>query len=179
MTTLQPGVYEGVIQRNDVRQINGKEFVELLVEVEDNFERFTVPTRIWLTDKAMNMARAALKRCGFDVAREEIGDLANEHEYLQGRPVTIKVESHAKYGLQGSIDLDRVSAKKLGDLQRRLRSADDDGSPVVPAEPPPVSTEPPDDVAAAYERENSVPLTPENRAELTEKAKADGSDIPF
>lgn len=177
MMPLQPGVYEGVIYRNDVKTIGGKEYVELLVDVTDDFENYRVPTKIWLTDKAMNIARAALKKVGFDVAATDLDELATNNDYLAGRPVTITVDVHAKYGISGSVNLDKVSAKKLGELTRRIRNAEDDGAAVVVPPEPAASSPMPDDVAEAYERDN-VPLTPQNRAELTEKAKA-GGDIPF
>lgn len=123
---IQPGDYDGEILTNDIRAINGKEYVLLMVKCSDAFDQQTIAVKIWLTPKAIGMARGALKLCGFDINKDDLAVLAEDKVRLAGRVVPVVVEDQGKYGLQGSVKLDRVGVKRLGQLTQALRTPGSD-----------------------------------------------------
>ena len=168
---IQPGQYDGTIRTNDIRTINGKEYILLMVDVSDDYEQATIPVKIWLTEKAMRMARAALRKCQFDVDAEGLEMLTENGTYLAGRVIGVTVEDQGKYGLQGSVNLDKVAKGKLKTLTSRLRAAkgEDDASLPPAVTTPPAASEPP---------QTRRELAATNKV-ATEAALAESPDIPF
>lgn len=172
--SIQPNDYDGEIVSNDIRAINGKEYVLLMVKCVDEFEEQIIPVKMWLTPKAIGMARAGLKLCGFDVAKDDLVVLAEDKTYLAGRRVPVEVKDEGKYGLQGSVKLDRVGKKRLGQLTQALRSSDaDDALP-----PPPPSDEGPDPWDVDEKKPETKPANNEFK-KLAEEAKTLDEGVPF
>lgn len=103
---LPLGTYEVSITDNAIRGIGGKSAVSLSVRT-DKGEHGEV--LIFLTEKSMNIARAQLKRCGFDVDTRELDELSQDsggEAVLAGVRIPVKVEMYngkpsAKVDLSG------------------------------------------------------------------------------
>lgn len=119
-----PGIHDATIIKNGIsatRTGTPYAFVRCGVDGEE------VPCTIWLTDKAMGMARAALRKCGFDVDTEDLDELRANPQLLAGNKVQIEVEDKEKYGLQGSIVLGSIPKSRISELTKKLRDAKRNG----------------------------------------------------
>ena len=78
---LPYGSYEAEIIENSVRDFGTKSAVVLYVRNDDGADGEVL---IFLSEKAMGMARASLKRCGFDIDTRDLEELANDRKVLAG-----------------------------------------------------------------------------------------------
>ena len=100
---LPLGSYEAEIVENSVREFGTKSAVVLLVTTDSGANGEVL---IFLTDKSMGMARASLKRCGFDCDTRDLEELANDQKALAHMRIPLKVEIYngrpsAKIDLSG------------------------------------------------------------------------------
>ncbi len=123
------GPHKGVIVSHRSRMIGDKIAISFTCKVGTE----SVEALVFITDKAMNMARRALKVCGFDIDKEELAMLDIKPTLLAGNPVSLVCELYNGKP-QVKIDLDsRADVSALADVTRRLRAVkrrdDDAGEP--------------------------------------------------
>lgn len=119
----EPGRYQGTIEENDIRSTGKTDYVFLRVNVEGQGVH---PVQIWLTPKAMGMARAQLRQCGFEPDKDSLASLAEDNVLLRGRPVPIELyedDYGGRIQLKAKIVTNTVSKKKIGSLEAMLRDA--------------------------------------------------------
>lgn len=115
------------IIEHTITTINGNEVVKITLQSIDSPE--TLDALIWLTEKAMRMARIALRACGFDVDKEDLNYLALQPTRLAGRKVTIKTREY-KGRVQAEIVLDAPPTdERMAELQKALRAAGESDLP--------------------------------------------------
>lgn len=118
------GHYTATIDENDIRAAgSGTEFVYLRVVFENDE---TMPIQIWLTEKAMGMARAQLRQCGFDADKDSLAVLSENNAFLRGRKVPVEVYTEEYKGretLKAKIQTNAVSKKRIESLGKMLRSS--------------------------------------------------------
>lgn len=83
------------VVRNAIEIVNDKSAVVLYVTVGEQDESNKI--LIWLTDKALGIARRHLKTCGFDPDKEELGVLIDNPERLKGKELDVLVEQKGNY----------------------------------------------------------------------------------
>lgn len=66
------------------------DIVRFMLDVEGDQH----PAVIWLTPKAMGIARAQLKKCGFDIDARLLTDLEDNRALLAGNIVPVEVEEY-------------------------------------------------------------------------------------
>ena len=138
---MNVGRYTGTIEENDIRSAgSGTEFIYIRVEIEDGPERASMPIQIWLTEKAMGMARAQLRQCGFDVDKDPLASLSESNTLLQGRKVPVELyeeEWKGRMQMKAKIVTAGVSKKRIGALEKMLRDkgGDEPVSAVAAEEP--------------------------------------------
>lgn len=116
---IQLGPTKAVITSNDVQSYNDKEFVLLMLEVGSE----PISARIYLTPKALPMARAQLKRCGFDIDTRDLNELWDNKSALAGRLIDVEIEDF-KGRLQAKVLAHPpADSKRLTELTKQLRSA--------------------------------------------------------
>lgn len=115
---LELGPHEGTIQSHRSRILGGKEAISILCAVGDE----QAEAIIFLTEKSLGMARAALKLCGFDIDKQDLLHLDMSPTLLAGRKVPLMVgEYNGK--TQVKIDINqRIDKATLGNLTKQLRS---------------------------------------------------------
>lgn len=78
---------------------------------------------IWLSEKAMGMARRALKLCGFDVDKHSLAILDSNPTMLAGNVVPLMVDEwNGKTTVKVDIDV-RAERSALDSLTQKMRSA--------------------------------------------------------
>lgn len=126
------GLFQAFIQKHWIDETaGGKPFIGMRLE----FETSDVMAKIWLTEKAMPLARAQLKACGFDPDTQDLQTLGDNQTLLAGRMVQIDVVDDDKYGPQASIVTRKnLNATRLSELGKGLRDAKrDNEAPVAEA----------------------------------------------
>lgn len=125
---LQEGFTEGTITEHSLRTIADKPVVQIRLDVDGDM----VNANIWLTERAMGIARQQLKRCGFDVDSQDLELLQTDPTLLAGNKVPLNIEDY-KGQLQAKIRTQEAPPKKqIRALQEQLRAkgsgagADDD-----------------------------------------------------
>lgn len=137
---LSLGVYEVTVTDNAVRQFGDKSAISLSVRT-DGGEHGEV--LIFLTEKSMNMARAQLKRCGFDVDARDLDELSQDsggEAVLAGVRIPVKVEMYngkpsAKIDLSGPPPKEEM--QRLTDALRASKKRSE--GPSFADEPPPLT----------------------------------------
>lgn len=124
MSRVMPGMHENVVIRSHkFREVGQKQtpLFELTCELRSGDE---IVVNIWMSEKAMGMARRRLKLCGFDPDRMSLADLQRNPRLLAGnviKKVDVEVD---RYGPKGEIPLKQeVDEDLLGRLTAGLRSA--------------------------------------------------------
>ena len=131
MSSIRPGLYDNVkITRSEFREVGQKQtpLLELFVEIEGE----QLPVNVWLSEKALRMARRALKLVGFDIDKHPLSDLARNPRLLAGQvipQIDVEVDS---YGPKGSIFLgSQVDDSALNAITAKLRGIKKDDEPDV------------------------------------------------
>ena len=127
------GLATARIVSHTVRDIGDKEAVVMRLQHPCGE---MIDAYIWLSPKAMGMARAALKKCGFDPDTLDIDDLVEKPTLLEGNEVEIMVEDY-KGRRQASINLRTTPPEnRLKALSKALRDAKkrDEEEPTPPAD---------------------------------------------
>jgi hypothetical protein len=137
---LAVGPHKGRIVSHRTRMAGDKVAASIKVEVG----REQGEALIFLTEKAMPMARRALKVCGFDVDGMDLAMLDVQPTLLAGREVPLVCELYNGKS-QLKIDLDgRAEKSALAELTKKLREAkkggDADAGSEGAAEPVPPGT---------------------------------------
>ena len=109
---LPLGSYEVTIIDNAVRGLGGKSAVSLTVRDDKGADGEVL---IFLTEKSMNIARAQLKRCGFDCDAQELAELVDNDALLANTRVAVKVEM---YNGRPSAKIDISGPPPKSELQR-------------------------------------------------------------
>jgi len=122
MSGEKEGTFKGVIKENDVRAAGtGTEFVYLLVDCGDDG---SYPVQIWLSRKALGMAKGQLKAAGFVVGEHSLVELRANKEKLKGNAVTIEVNNETYKGtesLKARLVMNSVTKKGLEALDVLLK----------------------------------------------------------
>ena len=123
--TLTPGLYDATIKSHSVGATNsGTPYVKLACEANSE----DVSVFIYLSEKAMGMARASLRKCGFDCDKQDLSDLRDKPGLLAGTVVQITFEDDETYGARGQILLSSISDRRLKELTGQLRAVKKKGS---------------------------------------------------
>lgn len=129
---MTPGKYQATIEENDLRFAGtGTEFVFLRVSIEGD----SIPVQIWLSDKAMNMARAQLKLCGFEFGKDKLASLLEDPKYLAGRPIPVEIyeeEYNGKTNLKARIVTASLTKKRVAELDKKFTSGSSDDNDDIP-----------------------------------------------
>lgn len=132
MSSLMPGLYEKVkILDHEFRVVGDKKTP--LFEM-----RCLLPTgdeckvNVWMSRKALPMARRALKLCGFDPDQHELEDLQRNPRLLTGCVIPqVDVEIN-DYGPVGSIPLrQKVDENLLAAMTKAIREVKQSDEPAV------------------------------------------------
>jgi len=127
--SVTEGRKKATILANDIRSAGtGSEFVYVLLEVDGEGQ---IATQIWLTKKALNMAKGQLRACGFDYERESLVLLKTDQKHLAGKTVDIEVEEETYKGesrLKARIVASEVTQKRIASIDALLK-AKDEGPP--------------------------------------------------
>lgn len=103
------------------------DIVRFLLDVEGD----QYPAVIWLTPKAMGIARAQLKKCGFDIDARLLTDLEDDQTLLAGNIVPVEVEEY-KGKLQVRIlAREPIKRERFSALTESLRAAKQSGEEPV------------------------------------------------
>ncbi len=128
---MQAGqMYRAEIVTHMIVKAGTKDAVRLLCRTDEDEN---VEVMIWLSDKAMGMARQGLKMCGFSVDTTEFEALNEDPPMLAGNAVTLMAEEfngkvNAKILLQ-----ETPSKSRLLELQAGLRAAKKEGETEIVA----------------------------------------------
>lgn len=117
---LEIGSYKVQITSNTVGTFGDKDAVVL------NFETAAGDSGrvlIYLTPKAMNIARASLKIAGFDVDSSDITELIDKPDLLQGNEIPVLVEEYNGKVRAQIVLNSRPEKAKLSRLTDALRKA--------------------------------------------------------
>ena len=130
MAEVPFGLAKARIVSHTIREIGDKEAAVIRFEHPCGE---VVEALVFMTVKSMNMARAQLKRCGFDPDTQELDELVEKPTLLAGNLVEILVEEY-KGKRQAKINLNEALGKtRLKSLSLALRHAknknDDDAPP--------------------------------------------------
>jgi hypothetical protein len=136
---IQAGPCEVEILDHTLRSFGDKSAVSIRVKTD---EQDDAEVLIFLTAKSMNIARAQLKRCGFDVDARDLGDLVDNPHLLAGRRVGVRFEEW-KGNLRPQIDISGAPPKdELERLTASLRAAKSKSEgPSFADDPPPPGDE--------------------------------------
>lgn len=126
---LRIGKHAATIVTHSLRNIGDKEAVSFMCRTEGDDDQFEV--LIWLTEKAMGIARASLKLCGFSVDDADLWDLQGNQTLLAGNRINVLAEEwngrmRAQILLQSE-----PTQKRAKEIQTQLRAVkkdtEDDG----------------------------------------------------
>lgn len=135
MSDLMPGLYENVRIVDHVFKVVGDKktpLLELACEIDDASGTHDVRVNIWMSRKALPMARRALKLCGFDPDVHDLGDLQRNSRLLAGCVIPqVDVEVN-QYGPTGTIPLrQRVDEDLLAKMTEAIRQVKQQDEPEV------------------------------------------------
>lgn len=117
---LELGPVKGKIVSHRTKELNDK-VVVVVSCVTATGE--SADAAIFITEKSYNMARKALKLCGFDIDTQGLAELDVKPTLLAGNYVPLVVEEYNNRTTV-KIDLDsRAPASRLDDLTKKLRAA--------------------------------------------------------
>lgn len=147
---FSPGLYEVEIVSHEFQVKGDKETFVLHTRTVDTGEDMEV--LIWFSEKAMGIARAALKICGFDCDARELTELDQDTTLLAGQRFTASVEDYRGRNSIGVLLRSKPTTGRLAAMSDALRQAKKSengsaGAPYVPAatQPVPGATFPKDD----------------------------------
>jgi len=165
-----------VIREHRLSEINGKEVVKLDGPTEEGDE---TQCMIWLTEKAMGIARAQLRLCGFDIDKQNLSVLQDEPFLLAGKTVPIITEDF-KGNLRSTIMLNSAPGKKrcheLTTMLRAAKKHDEQAVSAATVAPPnPADYSRPSATAGQTVSAKAETDLDTNRPEFQE----DGRDLPF
>ena len=116
---LSTGVYEVEILSHQIEKIADKPVIRFICTTG---EGDGIDFLVWLTDKAMGMARASLRKCGFD-PDQNITRLDAEPLLLRGKRVSIIVED-VNGRLRANLQINvKPSRDELVTIQSKLIAA--------------------------------------------------------
>ena len=127
---MEIGRQRAVILSNSIETITtkagDKPAVVLKVGIGDDEGRVT----IWLTDKALGIARKHLKTCGFDPDTEDFGVLLEDPSHLNGKEVDVIVEEKNGYmnislPLGNAAPVAKEDISRIGGLLKKKPKGDD------------------------------------------------------
>lgn len=128
---LEIGRTQATIESNTITTINDKEVVQLTFTTAAGD---AIRGNIWLSPKAMGMARRCLKLCGFDADKQSLCELDADPNLLQGNKLTIEIEEY-NGTLQAKIPTSEAPPKKrLLELDKALREVKKANVPAVEAD---------------------------------------------
>ena len=127
---LTIGKHMATIREHRLSELAGKEVVRIDCTTEAGDETQVL---VWLTEKAMGMARHQLRLCGHDIDKRGLEDLHAEPFLLAGHVVPILVEDY-KGNLRAQIQVNSEPTKKrMIELTQQLRACKKDGEESVVA----------------------------------------------
>lgn len=118
--------YQSKIVCNGIRTINDKDAISITFETN---EGECGEALIWVTERSVPMAKAALKACGFDAATQQMADLIEDPVLLQGNAVTIEADEYNGKQTFRVVIPDAPSAKRLKELQGLFGKPKTSGKP--------------------------------------------------
>lgn len=94
-------------------------------------------TYVYLSEKALGMAKDRLRVCGFDFDHRDLGELEIDHELLAGNQVTVEIKQETyqnkpRERVEIVTDSRPVSAAKLAHVQSLLRGEGADDEDHIP-----------------------------------------------
>ena len=141
---------------------NGNLFVNLKMELTTGEN---VYSRIFITEKSMGIARARLKKCGFDVDAQELADIEQNSDLLTGNQVPVDVYEEMYMGknqtrVEITLDHLKVDKSALTRATKALRNAKKHMDYVDSAASPAVSHIPKDERDALNQKaeEEDIPF---------------------
>ena len=190
---LDLGDYVGTVVATQLVELGQNRTPALKVRVDVEGE--VVEPVVWITPKALGMARQALKAIGFDIDGRNIEELDENPKALAGNPCPVRVVEDDYGGkLRKKAEIitstaARIAKPRMDAITRALRdAASDETKAKNAASPPPAAPATPPAAAAPAPRRpawgddappQTGPLTPEQRAALRDDAFKGESDIPF
>lgn len=128
---LELGPHVGRIIGHSSCQLAGKDAIRIAVTIEGEATPFNVI--IFLTEKAMGMARASLKACGFDCDKQDLAEIDCTPPCLAGNSVPLMAEEY-NGKLRLSIDLNqKIQKPRMAALTQALRNVKKRGDGPAPA----------------------------------------------
>jgi hypothetical protein len=125
------GKHMATIREHRLSEIAGKEVVKIDCTTEAGDETQVL---VWLTEKAMGIARHQLRLCGHDIDKRGLEDLHAEPYLLAGNVISILVEDW-KGQLRAQIQTNsEPSKKRLAELTQQLRACKKSNEPEIPAQ---------------------------------------------
>jgi hypothetical protein len=192
---MNPGVYDvKIVAAGLCSSQSGNPGVWITVDIDDGFGRSEEMTgKIWITEKAMGMARGQLKAVGFDyraldLTHDNVQAIVGNECSVTLKEETYKNRTEVKISLFGSNA--PPSPEALAAATRSLRAAKDDGEEKLPprtlpkqprthqdlspAQTPPKAPDPAYDVNKALAGRSREPGEDDPTA-----VNETGDDIPF
>ena len=127
------GRHTVTIQSHDITTLADKPVVKVFVKYPDGEDGEVI---IWLSEKAMGIARKSLKLCGFDPDTEDFGILADVQEHLKGRKIDIIAEDYnGKIRAQIALGNTALPKKDILSIQSALRAVKGSKEPPVTPKP--------------------------------------------
>ncbi len=126
---LMEGPAKARILKNYV-EVDGK--AQLYVNLKCGFdgEEQTLYTRIYVTEKASGIARAKLRKCGFDLDKQKLTELQDNDELLTGNEVDVMLVKNGQYmNVDIPTQKPKVPADQLAVAQKMLDSAKKSNEP--------------------------------------------------
>jgi hypothetical protein len=127
---MEIGLQKAVIVGNSIETIETKDGAKPAVVIRVTVGEEMGKITIWLTEKALGIARRHLKTCGFDPDAEDFGVLIDKPQRLAGKEVDVIVEQKGQY-MNISLPLgnpapSRAEVSRLGKALREVKKHDGD-----------------------------------------------------
>jgi hypothetical protein len=124
---LEIGRTTATIEGNAILMRGDKETVSLILTTASGD---SIRATVWLTPKAMGMARGQLKVCGYDVDKQSLCELDADPNLLAGKTIPIEIEEYAGT-LQAKVCTSEApSNKRMKELDKALRDVKKDRAPI-------------------------------------------------
>jgi hypothetical protein len=157
------------IREHRLDTIAGKEVVKLDGSVESGDE---TQVTIWLTEKAMGIARVSLRLCGFDIDKNDLSVLDEEKYMLAGKHVQVMTDEWNGHLRSQVVTNSAPGKKRCKELTQMLRSAKrENGEPPINATTASPNSASFNAAVASAQVDDHEP----GRREFVE----DGNDLPF
>lgn len=142
------GLQKATIVGNSIENIDTKDGTKPAVIIRVTVGEEMGKITIWLTEKALGIARRHLKTCGFDPDKEDFGVLIDKPNRLAGKEVDVIVEQKGQY-MNISLPLGNAAPPRsvvaaLGKALRDVKkgsSEEDEGSPAPAPGKDPLNTD--------------------------------------